>query len=242
MKKLVLCAVCVILGASEVNISKSFIQSGVVKPALLYANIRIESSAKLRNIGELKEKDRGAITTALNAIIQEAKKSEICTGGSYSINPIISYKNEARNTIGQSVDFSLNCKFTNESLGEYNALLKNINDKIKQNPLLSLPQPQVQSQITQIEINAKKERLFEDFLAKSSEISAHYSQILRKKCGVAKISTNDIATIQKPRLLMAKSALNASAEADTTHTKAPISDEVEVEIVINLVLNCKDEA
>lgn len=241
MKRIIsiLCAMSAFLVADEVSISKTFIQSGVAKPALLFANIRIQSSAKLRNIGELKDKDRGAITSTLNAIIQEVKASEICTGGSYSINPIISYKDEKRVTIGQNVDFTLQCKFVNDDLARYNALLKKINDAVKKNQLLSLPQPALESQITQVEINAKKEALFEEFLGKSSEITAHYSKILGKTCALKQISTKDASSVQVPRFAMAKAAMNMTQEADSTHTKAPIADDAEVEIMINLTLNCK---
>lgn len=244
MKRIIsiLCALCAFLVAEvadEISISKTFIQSGTAKPALLFANIHIQSSAKLRNIGELTDKNRGAITTTLNAIIQEVKESEICTGGSYSINPIISYRDEKRITIGQNVDFALQCKFVGDDLARYNALLKKINDAVKKNPLLSLPQPALESQITQVEINAKKEALFEEFLTKSGEITAHYSKILGKTCAVKQISTKDASSVQVPRFAMAKAAMNATAEADSTHTKAPIADDAEVEIMINLTLNCK---
>lgn len=243
MKKIcgILCVFCAILGANEINISKSFIQSGVIKPTMLFANIRIQSSTKLRNIGELSQKDRGNITTTLNAIIQEAKTSEICTGGSYSITPIVSYKDDKRDTIGQNVSFTLNCKFVNDDLKIYNALLKNINEKIENNPLLSLPQPETESQITQIEINAKKENLFADFLTKIPEITQRYSTLLNKQCEAKSISTKDNSSLQIPKNVSTKATINASTEADSTHTKAPISNEVEVEIYINLELNCKGQ-
>ena len=228
-----------LLNAGEVIITKSFVQSGVAVPEMLFATIRINSSAKLRNIGELTQKDRASITTALNSIIQEAKKSAICKGGSYSINPIISYKDDKRNTIGQNVEFALDCKFKEASLGAYNALLKTINAKVAKNPLLSLPQPEIESRITQIEINAKKEELFAEFLRGMGQITDNYAKLLGKTCEVQKISSQDSSSVQVPRFAMAKATLNASAEMDSTHTKAPISDEVEVEIRINLELGCK---
>lgn len=240
MKKLALLGIlCATLSAGEIIITKSFVQRGAVKPQTLFATIRIDSSAKLRNIGELTQKDRGSITTALNAIIQEAKKSEICKGGSYSINPIISYKDDKRNTIGQNVEFALDCKFSEAQLGEYNALLKKINAKVSKNALLALPQPEVQSHITQIEISAKKEALFAEFLGDMGKITDNYAKLLGKTCEVRKISSQDSHSIQVPRYAMAKAALNATAEMDATHTKAPISEEVEVEIQINLELACR---
>ena len=240
MKKLALIfALCALLNAGEVIITKSFIQSGVAVPEMLFATIRIDSSAKLRNIGELTQKDRASITTALNTIIQDAKKSAICKGGSYSINPIISYKDDKRNTIGQNVEFSLDCKFKEADLGAYNALLKTINAKISKNPLLSLPQPEIESRITQIEINAKKEALFAEFLRNMGQIVDNYAKLLGKTCEVQKISSQDSSSVQVPRFAMAKAVRNTSAEMDSTHTKAPISDEVEVEIRVNLELGCK---
>lgn len=242
MKKIcgILCGICIILSANEITLSKSFIQSGVAKPALLFATIRIQSSAKLRNIGELTQKDRASITSTLNSIIQEAKKSEICTGGSYSITPIISYKDDKRNTIGQNVNWTLNCKFVDDDLKAYNALLKTINESVEKNPLLSLPQPEVESQITQPEINAKKEMLFADFLTQLDEIRQNYSKLLNKTCEVRKINTKDSSSVQIPRnMALSKGAVNATAEMDSTHTKAPISNEVEVEIYIDLELVCK---
>ena len=240
MKKLALLGILfATLSAGEIVITKSFIQRGIVKPQTLFATIRIDSSAKLRNIGELTQKDRASITTTLNAIIQEAKKSEICKGGSYSINPIISYKDDKRNTIGQNVEFALNCKFSEAQLGEYNALLKQINAKISNNTLLALPQPQIESRITQIEISAKKEALFAEFLGDMGKIVDNYAKLLGKTCDVRKISSQDSHSIQIPRAMMAKATLNATAEMDATHTKAPISEEVEVEIQVNLELACR---
>ncbi len=240
MKKLALLGIlCAMLNAGEIVITKSFVTQGSVKPMMLFATIRIDSSAKLRNIGELTQKDRGSITSALNAIIQDAKEAKICKGGSYSINPIISYKDDKRNTIGQNVDFALDCKFSEANLSEYNALLKKINAQVSKNALLALPQPEVQSRITQIEINAKKEALFVEFLGGVGKIVDSYAKLLSKTCEVRKISSQDSHSIQIPRYAMAKQALNATAEADTTHTKAPISEEVEVEIQVNLELACK---
>lgn len=240
MKKLALLGIlfCA-LSAGEIVITKSFVQQGVVKPETLFATIRIDSSAKLRNIGELAQKDRASITSALNAIIQEAKGTEICKGGSYSINPIISYKDDKRNTIGQNVEFALNCKFSEAQLDTYNALLKKINAKVSKNALLALPQPEVQSRITQIEINAKKEALFAEFLGDMGKITDNYTKLLNKICEVRKISSQDSHSIQVPRYAMTRAALNESAEMDATHTKAPIAEETEVEIQVNLELSCK---
>ncbi|RDU64746.1 hypothetical protein [Helicobacter sp. MIT 14-3879] len=229
-----------ILLANEITISKSFIKIGSIKPNFIFTTINIQSSSKLRNIGELNSKNRWSITSTLNNIIQEAKKSHICKGGSYSINPIINYKNDTRNTIGQDVDFSLNCKF-NESkdLNAYNNLLKNINKIISNNNLLALPQPQLTYNITQEEIIAKKEELFSEFLNDIDDITNRYSKKLNKICEVKKINNQDESIPPILRLTSSKSAINPNIEMDSTHTKAPIADDTSISINVNLELVCK---
>lgn len=187
MKKIALCALfgailCANEGANELLVTKSFTLLETLKPQFLFANIRIQSSEKLRNIGELSEKNRGAITKTLNGVISEAKKGEICKGGGYEISPIISYKDNSRRTIGQNVEFALNCKFRAENLADYNALLAKIERAVSANSLLTLPQPRIDSRITQDEIYAKKEAMFGEFLTQSEKIAALYGKNLQKKC------------------------------------------------------------
>lgn len=224
-----------------INISKSFEVRDKLKPSFLFSTIRIESSSKLRNIGELKDETRANITTTLNNIIQESKKYEICKGGSYSINPIISHKDDKRSTIGQEVRFNMDCKFSeNEDLATYNKLLKSINQIIAKNNLLALPQPQVSSQITQDEISAKKENMFLDFLNKTKEIESSYSSGLNLTCKINKInSRDDYMQDLMPRVAMSKGVLNTTMEADSTHTKAPIIDDVDIAINVYVEMNCK---
>lgn len=241
MKKLALIILCSgILFGGDITISKSFKLTGMIKPKLLFANVEVIGSSKLRNIGELKDSDRGSITSTLNSIIQKVKKDEICKGGSYSINPIFNYKDDRRNIIGQELSFRLECKFDESKIENYNAILKAINATISKNPLLALPQPQISSRITADEINAKKESLFNEFLGNINNIEEGYSKILNKTCSVSKISSSDdFSPAPLPRVMMSKSALNMSAEADSTYTNAPISADSEVAVNVALEIACK---
>lgn len=243
MKKLTLCLLLFsgILFANEIVISKSFKEMGTIKPQSLFATIEITGSSQLRNIGELENSDRKSITNTLNSIIQDAKKDNICNGGSYSINPIFNYKDESRNVIGQDLRFNLECKFDENSLSKYNAILKTINEKVSQNPLLMLPQPKITSRITQEEINSKKESLFTDFLSSINNIEASYSKTLNKTCSVTKIDSNDdFAPVPLARVMMSDAAVNASDDMDSTYTNAPIGADTEVSINVVLQINCKD--
>lgn len=240
MKKLTLCLLFSgILFANDIVISKSFKEMGTIKPQSLFATIEIIGSSQLRNIGELENSDRKSITSILNSIIQDAKKDNICSGGSYAINPIFNYKDERRNIIGQDLRFSLECKFDENTLNKYNEILKIINEKVSKNPLLTLPQPRITSRITQEDINSKKESLFADFLSNINNIEANYSKILNKTCNVTKIDSSDsFAPAPLGRVMMA--AVNDSNEMDSTYTSAPISADTEVSINVVLQINCKD--
>lgn len=248
VRKIVLmCALILALGANDAKevekgllLNKSFEIIDFIKPEFLWTQISIVSSSKLRNIGELSQANRAKITENLNDIIQEAKKSDICKGGGYSINPIISYKENSRKTIGQELNFNLNCKFKENNLAQYNELLATINAKISKNDLLSLPQPRLDSRITQEEISSKKEEIFMEFLKTIPNLEREYGAILNKQCKVVKVSAQDsFAPSPMPRIQMEEQMVNLSAAKDSTHTKAPIADEVSVNA--NLLVNFRCE-
>lgn len=223
----------------DLIINKNFTLNKKVEPIYLFANINIESSSLLRNIGELSNENRKNITTTLNSIIEEAKKGDICKGGSYSINPIINYDKGNRKTIGQNVDFMLNCKFIESSdLKNYNAFLANINKKISANKLLSLPQPSLFHNITDDEINTTKEEMFSEFLKDIKTIEDKYSKLANKICKINDISANDSYTPSPISRQMENTKMMATSE-DSTATIAPVVNQKDIRIDVKLKLICK---
>lgn len=224
---------------NDLVITKNFTLNKKVEPIYLFANINIESSSLLRNIGELSNENRKNITTTLNSIIEEAKKGNICKGGSYSINPIINYDKGNRKTIGQNVDFMLNCKFIESSdLKNYNAFLANINKKISANKFLSLPQPSLFHNITNDEINATKEEMFGEFLKDIKTIEDKYSKLANKICKINDISANDSYTPSPITRQMENTKMMATS-GDSTATEAPIVNQKDIQIDVKLKLICK---
>ena len=219
-------------------LNKNFALNKKIQARYLYANIEVDSSAMLRAIGELTDEDRKSLTTTLNSLIEEARKGDLCKGGSYSITPIVAHERNSRKTIGQDVNFSLQCKFLQNEMHNYNALLSKINQIVSQNRLLVLPQPSVTHRITSDEIASAKEELFGEFLGGVKEVEEKYSALLRKKCVLSKVSAED-AFSPMPRVFAMESAKMAMNRSASTDTAAPIAREDEVHINVNVKLQCR---
>ena len=235
MKLILLVSIFVnIIFANELIITKTFTSSNETEVNFLFSDISIISSSKLRNIGELSSNNRDKITNTLNSIINAANKNDVCKGGSFSITPIISYDKDNRKTIGQNVNFSLNCKFIKDDIDTYNKLLLDINNHIANNDLLALPQPSINYRITDDEINNIKEELFDTFLSKISQIEDKYSKILDKKCSANNINYGENLKIQPIQR-------NAKAQdfVMSAATLPPIKDNTRIEIDITTQLICK---
>ena len=228
-----------IILANDLTISKRFTTSKEIEPKFLFANIEIDSSSKLRNIGELKNTDREKITNSLNTIINEAQKGKVCKGGSFSITPIISYDNDKRKTIGQNVNFSLNCKFLIEDLKSYNNLLSNINNIIEQNNLLSLPQPSIDYKITEDEIEQTKEALFDSFLGQITTIENKYSTLLNRKCKGSNINYEENLRASPITFRAMALAADSTNKIEASTAAAPIMNTTRIAIDIMMQINCK---
>ncbi|RDU57812.1 hypothetical protein [Helicobacter sp. MIT 99-5507] len=229
-----------IIFANDLIITKKFTASKEIEPKFLFVNIEVDSSSTLRNIGELKNSDREKITNTLNSVINEAQSSKICKGGSFSITPIISYEKDTRKTIGQNVDFNLNCKFLKDDLNTYNNLLSNINNIISQNKLLSLPQPSINYRITEDEIEQTKDDLFDEFIEKIVKIENKYSNILNRQCRSSNISYDEdlrAGPITFKAMAMADSSITANRSS--APVSAPILDTTRITIDVMVQLNCK---
>lgn len=240
MKYILLASIFInIIFANDLVITKKFITSKEIEPKFLFANIRIESSSTLRNIGELKNSDREEIINTLNDVINETQNSKICKGGSFSITPIINYDKDKRKTIGQNVNFNLNCKFTKDDLSTYNKLLSNINDAISKNKLLSLPQPSMNYRITEDEIEITKGELFDGFLGEIREIENKYSKILNKSCKSSNINYGENPKVNQVATFKSVMSADSAVANGIIPTSAPIVDTTRITIDVIVQLNCK---
>lgn len=227
-----------IIFANDLVINKSFIINGKFQAKYLFTEININSSSLLRSRGELNNEIRRNITSSLNNVINEAKKGNICKGGGYSINPIISYdSNKNKTTSGQNIDFSLECKFLSKDLSAYNSLLANINKIVSSNKFLNLSQPKLNHKITNEEINLFKEELFETFLSDLDKVEDKYSKLLNKKCIINEINTMDNNFAPMPIYKATNKSM--ALIADSTISVEPIASDSNISIDINVGLICK---
>ncbi len=224
----------------KLTLHKNFSLNKKVEARYLYADIEVDSSAMLRSIGELNDVDRKSLTTTLNSLVEEARGGKICKGGSYSITPIRDYREDSKGRIlGQDVRFSLHCKFLQNEIQDYNALLSKINQIVSQNRLLALPQPAVTHRITSDEIAFAKEELFGEFLGELKKVEEKYSTLLGKTCAASELSSNE-GFVPTPRVFaMDRGVKMARALNAATDTAAPIVQEDEVHINVNVKLVCR---
>lgn len=223
-------------------INKSFLESKKIKPRYLFSNVNIQASPILRASRTLSDKSRQLITSDLNEIINYAKNGDICTGGGYSIEPIISYDKNIQNIIGHNIIFGLDCKFSNDKIDEYNSLLANISRVIARNELIILIQPKLNYRLTEEEILQAKDDIFNSFLEKVNIISANYSSYLNKKCETSRISTDNSANYPARAAFMSTDTTSPTmslTKLNATNTRAPVRGEITVNSNINVTFSCQ---
>lgn len=219
---------------------KSFIESKQIRPKYMFSDIVIQASNILRNKNLISNDDRKSISSSLNKIIDYASKSNFCSGGGYSIYPIIKDTKDTKQQgiVGHNVDFNLNCKFDENKLNEYNMLITNINNEISKNKLLVFPQPKVNFKLTKEEVIKTKEDIFNNFLKKINTIMGDYSSLLNRNCNLYEINYMNDDSVS-PRPAMSARYQNAMNDLDTIEVNIPINDNTPISIDINIIAKCK---
>lgn len=84
-------------------------------PDVYKASIRITESDSLRKGGEIESSAKKEIANTLNDILNLNKERGLCEGGNYDLRPNIQYKDgAARDTVGYTLSFSLECDVPSE--------------------------------------------------------------------------------------------------------------------------------
>ena len=113
-----------------------------IMPNAYKANIRITESDTLRKGGEIEPTTKKDIANTLNDIIALSKKSGFCEGGNHDLRPNIQYKDgAARDTVGYTLGFSLECDVPSKKKKEYDSFIAEIDKKINKNKYLSFLAP-----------------------------------------------------------------------------------------------------
>lgn len=174
---------------------------------------RFSASKLLSTKEDLSDSEKAKITKLFEEVLNKVKESDICTGGSYMLQPNIAYKDGLSVPSGYRFDSNFECRFNKDNFQNYQDLLKSINQVLENNEFIILNIPAIKSIISDSVTNQVQEELHDEIYKKSSELAAHYSKITSKTCEITNI-TYDLN--QYPaRLMNADIAYNVPIEKDT---------------------------
>lgn len=200
-------AVCIY---KDISISQN------VMPNAYKANIRITESDTLRKGGEIESSVKKDIANTLNEITKLSKERGFCEGGNHDLRPNIQYKDgAARDTVGYTLSFSLECDVPSKKKAEYDTLIADIDKKINKNKYLSFLAPNVNIIITPEMWQKAQDDAFGTALEAAKNKEKHYSKILSKKCTIAQANETNTVSSQ-PDFARTTKVSNVSAYADVS--------------------------
>jgi len=205
-----------------------------ILPDTYKASVKITESDTLRKGGEIEQNTKKDIANTLNDILNLSKKHGFCEGGNHDLRPNIQYKDgAARDTVGYTLSFSLECDVPSELKKEYDSFISHIDKAINKNKYLSFLSPNVNVIATSNAWQEAQDMAFVGATKIAMESAKEYTELLDKKCAVANISA-----INSPMPREAIKLTNMSAAA-TTEWALPIPKEQEINVRIQVKYICK---
>lgn len=198
----------------------AFTQS--IMPNAYKATIRITESDMLRKGGEIESSVKKDIANTLNEILALSKKDKFCEGGNYDLRPNIQYKDgAARDTVGYTLSFSLQCDVPREQKKDYDSLVANIDKKINKNKFLSFLAPNVSIIASPQSWQEAQDKAFSGALELAKSSAKIYSKSVDKKCHLASAESQGSGYGSAPEL----KAMSASSDVNW---ELPIPKEQEI--------------
>ncbi|WP_300449098.1 cystathionine gamma-synthase [uncultured Helicobacter sp.] len=209
-----------------------------IMPNAYKASIRITESDTLRKGGEIESNTKKDIANTLNDILNLSKERGFCEGGNHDLRPNIQYKDgAARDTVGYTLNFNLECDVPSEKKKEYDTFIANIDKKINQNKYLSFLAPNVNVIATPQAWQDTQDKAFGGALELAKHKEKDYSKILNKHCILASADAMGNNTLQPEVMRMTKTS-NVSAYADV-NWELPMPKEQEITAKIQVKYICK---
>ncbi len=200
------------LFASEMLIKQNLSIVAKIPSTTFLSTIQVLGSDKLQKQKSLSLEDKNAIIRTYNTLNDFVKNSAICKGGSFSITPLYEYKNGKKDQVGFESSYHLDCKFKEESKGDFNAILDFIERETQKNSYLLFPIPRINKNITQDDLREIESKLNEDLIKKANKRAKEYSKITNKKCMIKEINLGEDSTsapiLHRAALTSAKSVDN----------------------------------
>lgn len=145
---------------------------------------RFSASSFLSTKTQLFDEDKAKISSSFESVLEEVKKFEMCSGGSYTLEPNYSYKDGVTNLSGYRFNASFECKFKLDKGAEYKDMLGKINEILKENEYIVLNTPSIRPVISDATLQNIQNELYDSLLDKANAISSDYSNKLQKECFV----------------------------------------------------------
>lgn len=210
-----------------------------IMPNAYKASIRITESDTLRKGGEIAPNVKKDIANTLNDILALSKEHGFCEGGNHELRPNIQYKDgAARDTVGYTLNFNLECDVPSKKKKDYDTLIADIDKLINQNKYLSFLAPNVSIIATPQAWQEAQDKAFAGALGLAREKEDHYSKTLKQKCTLISADGSNNNSIQADFPRNAKATSNMSAYADTSW-ELPIPKELEITAKIQVKYICK---
>lgn len=220
-------------------IYKSVSISQAIIPNAYKANIRITESDTLRKGGEIEPSTKKDIADTLNDIISLSKKQELCEGGNHDLRPNIQYKDgAARDTVGYTLNFNLECNVPSKKKKEYDSFVADIDKKINKNKYLSFLAPNVNIIATPESLQEAQDKAFENALTFAKQKEGDYSRIVNKKCILSGADSMNAPLIQPKFALTRAESSNTTSYADTSW-ELPTPKEQEITAKVQVKYICK---
>lgn len=202
-----------------------------IMPDTYKAHIHIGESDMLRKGGETQPQAKKEIVSTLNEIIALSKQSGFCEGGEYDLKANIQYKDgAARDTIGYTLKFNLECEIPSKQKESYDQLISAIDSKITQNKYISFLAPTLSVITTPESWQKAQNEAFNNALALAKDQANQYTLILNKKCTMA--AADALAHTPQNRDFFRASSMSAPSEL-------PIPKEQEVSAKLQIKYICQ---
>ncbi len=187
---------------------------------------RFSASKFLSTNQDLSEEDRKNIESIFSSVLAEVKKSNICSGGSYSLEPNYAYKDGLAVPSGYRFNAGFDCRFKAAQSDEYKNLLSSLKEITKDDKYISLSIPSIRPVLSDDMLAKTQDKLYNKVLDNADKLSLEYSSKLSKDCKITNV------------LFDVNGYLNKAMYAETSYDM-PIVKQKDHKLKANITFECK---
>ncbi|RDU53443.1 hypothetical protein CQA49_06040 [Helicobacter sp. MIT 00-7814] len=180
-----------------------------VMPDSYVAFPKIKESENLAKKMNLSNEEKAVIDVAFQKVSEKFAQSELCKGGSYTLEPSYSYKDGVKTLSGQRLSADFSCTFKKEEFEKYATMMQEA-DSISNNlGYFTLIIPTINTALSKEQAQKVRGELEEALFAKIKESEGNFSQHLGKTCRSVKLSFNETQLLRSHASMALASNLSA---------------------------------